>query len=246
MNLFTRLRLFGYFFFTATVFMAVFLPEFFFVFLLTTTGSNFILWLFIALTLPIFYIISTFLFGIIHSQLVCKAFLPKIKPGRYIHGSDEALLVGVAVASSSIFKSMLKAFSFVPHIYSMFLGKSLRLYGLKTGKNVYLSSGAMIDSYLVEIDDDSFVGIRGIISAHVTESRYLTIAPVKIGKRVTIGGNAIVAPGAEIGDDVIIGVSSLVTKGQKIPSNTIYAGTPARFIKDNTLKPEEEKVTDED
>ena len=213
--------------------MAVFLPEFFFVYLLMISTNDFLLWMSIALLLPILYLISTLLFGIIHSQIICRIFLPKIKPGRYYHGSDEAQLFGVAVVSPGIFKSMLKAFSFIPHLYSMFLGKCLQLYGLKVGKNVYLSAGTMIDSHLVNIGDNCFIGLRAIISAHVSENRYLIVAPVKIGKNVTIGGNTIIGPGAEIGDNSVIGVNSLVLKDQKIPSNVIYAGTPARFIREN-------------
>ncbi|MHA2306408.1 MAG: acyltransferase [Candidatus Hodarchaeales archaeon] len=220
--------------------MAVFLPEFFFVYLLMQSVNDFFLWLSIALALPILYIISTFLFGIIHSQIICKLFLPQIKPGKYIHGSDEAMLFGVAVVSPGIFKSMLKAFSFIPHLHSMFLGRALRLYGLTAGRNVYLSAGTMIDSYLVSIGDNSFIGLRAIISAHVTENQYLTLDPVKIGKRVTIGGNTIIAPGAEIGDNAIIGVSSFVIKGQKIPPYTVYAGTPAKYIRDVPREPFEE------
>ena len=241
----TRIRLFGYFFFTALVFMAVFLPEFFFVYLLMLSTHDFILWVSIALTLPILYLISTLLFGIIHSQIVCKFFLPKIRPGKYIHGSDIAMLFGVAIVSPSIFKSMLKAFSFIPHIYSMFLGKLLSLYGLKAGNNVYLSAGTMIDSHLVSIGDNSFIGLRAIIAAHITENRYLTIAPVKIGKGVTIGGNTIIAPGAEIGDGAIIGVNSLVKKRQKIPANTVYGGTPAHYIRDVDKETDEENLSND-
>jgi acetyltransferase-like isoleucine patch superfamily enzyme len=162
--------------------------------------------------------------------------LPKIKPGRYLHDSDEAKLYGVAIVSPSIFKSMLKAFSFIPHLYSLLLGQFLKLYGLKCGNNVYLSAGTMLDSHLISLGDNCFVGLRAIISAHVTESRYLTIASVKIGKNVTVGGNSIIAPGVEIGDNVIIGVNSVVKKNQKIPPNTVYAGTPAEYIRDNVIE----------
>lgn len=183
--------------------------------------------------LPFLYLFSTITFGIVHSQIICRIFLPKIKPGRYNHDSDEAQVYGVAVVSPGIFKSMLKAFSFIPHLYSMFLGRLLALYGLKVGRNVYLSAGTMIDSHLVTIGDNCFIGLRAIISVHVSESRYITIAPVKIGNNVTIGGNTIIGPGAEIGDNSVIGVNSLVTKGQKIPSDVIYAGTLAHFIREN-------------
>ncbi|MHA1975160.1 MAG: acyltransferase [Candidatus Hodarchaeales archaeon] len=234
MRLQTKLRLFGYFIATAVLFAGVFLPEYFFVYLLMLTVNDLIIWFSIAFSIPILYIVSTIIFGILHSQLICRIFLPEIKPGKYKHGTDEAYLYGVRIVSPSIFKSMLKAFSFVPHLYNLILGYCLRLYGLKAGKNVYFASGTMIDSHFVTIGDNTFVGLRAIISAHVNESQYTIIAPVKIGRNCTIGGNTIIAPGAEIGDNCVIGVNSFVKKGQKIPANTVWGGSPAHFIKEKT------------
>ncbi len=233
MRLKVKIRLGFYFFFTAVVFITVFLPEISLLFIIAQNVENFWLWIGIALFMPVAYFLSIIVFGILHSQVICKAFLPPIKAGSYSHGSDIAYLYSVAIVSPSIFKSMLKAFSFVPHLYSMLIGKFLSLYGLKTGKNVYISSGTILDSHLVSIGSGSLIGIRSIISAHLTESNNLILSPVTIGKNVTIGGNSIITPGATIGDNVIIGINSLVKKDQVIPSNTIYAGTPAVFIRDN-------------
>ena len=52
---------------------------------------------------------------------------------------------------------------------------------------------------------------------------------VKIGNNVFIGAHSIIAKSVNIGDNVIIGAGSVVTKD--IPSNEIWAGVPARFIK---------------
>lgn len=52
---------------------------------------------------------------------------------------------------------------------------------------------------------------------------------VKIGKRCWIGANTIILPGVIIGDNVVIGAGSVVTKD--IPSNVIAVGSPARIIK---------------
>lgn len=56
-------------------------------------------------------------------------------------------------------------------------------------------------------------------------------APVIIGKDVWIGGGVIILPGVTIGDNVVIGAGSVVTKD--IPSNKIAYGNPCRVIKDN-------------
>lgn len=53
--------------------------------------------------------------------------------------------------------------------------------------------------------------------------------PVKIGNNVFIGVNSIILPGVTIGDNVVIGAGSVVTRD--IPSNTVAAGIPARSIK---------------
>lgn len=50
-----------------------------------------------------------------------------------------------------------------------------------------------------------------------------------IGNNVTLGANVIIIGDIEIGDNVIVGAGSVVTKS--IPSNTIVAGNPARIIK---------------
>ena len=226
-----KIRLGVYFFLTGLLFVSVFLPEVTLLFIVIQNIDNFLLWLFIALLMPLVYLFSSLTFGVLHSQIICRFFLPKIEPGKYTHGSDTAYLYAVAVVSPSIFKSMLKAYSFVPHLYSLLIGKFLWLYGLRTGKSVYISSGTILDSYLVSIGTGSLIGVRAIISAHITERNHLILAPVTIGKNVTIGGNSIIAPGATIGDNVIIGVNSLVIKDQVIPPNTIYGGTPARLLR---------------
>ncbi|MEM7204066.1 MAG: acyltransferase [Planctomycetota bacterium] len=50
----------------------------------------------------------------------------------------------------------------------------------------------------------------------------------RIGDRVSIGSNATILP-VVIGDDVVIGAGSVVTKNLTEPG--IYAGNPARFVR---------------
>lgn len=64
------------------------------------------------------------------------------------------------------------------------------------------------------------------------------IAPIKIGNNVYIGEGCIILPGVCIGDNVIIGARSTVSKN--IPANTVAVGSPAKVIK--TLEEYQEKV----
>ena len=53
-------------------------------------------------------------------------------------------------------------------------------------------------------------------------------APVHIGNNVFIGINSIILMGTELGDNTIVGAGSVV-KG-KFPSNVVIAGCPARVV----------------
>ena len=53
--------------------------------------------------------------------------------------------------------------------------------------------------------------------------------PVAIGNDVWIGARVIILPGRKIGDGVVIGAASVVTKD--IPPYAVVAGNPARIIK---------------
>lgn len=53
--------------------------------------------------------------------------------------------------------------------------------------------------------------------------------PIVIGDNVYIGVNSIIMPGVVIGSNVIIGAGSIVTKN--IPDNSVAVGVPAKVVK---------------
>ena len=55
---------------------------------------------------------------------------------------------------------------------------------------------------------------------------------VTIGDNVWLGGNTVVCPGVHIGNNVVIGAGSVVTKD--IPDNVCAAGNPCRVIREIT------------
>jgi len=52
---------------------------------------------------------------------------------------------------------------------------------------------------------------------------------IEVGNNVYIGINSIIMPGVTINDNTIIGAGSVVTKS--FPSGSVVAGTPAKYIK---------------
>ena len=54
--------------------------------------------------------------------------------------------------------------------------------------------------------------------------------PIRIGDNVWIGGNAVICPGVTIGNNVVIGAGTVVTKD--FPDDVFIGGNPATIIKD--------------
>ncbi|MFK5957953.1 MAG: acyltransferase [Lutibacter sp.] len=59
--------------------------------------------------------------------------------------------------------------------------------------------------------------------------KHILSKPIKISNNVWIGANAVILPEVEIGENVIVGAGSLVTKS--IPPNSIAVGNPCIVIK---------------
>ena len=102
-------------------------------------------------------------------------------------------------------------------------------------KNVFINSGCRFqDQGGIYIGENSLIGHNVILATlnHNVDPYNradLYPKPIHIGKRVWVGSGSIVLPGITIGDNSIVGAGSVVTKD--IPPNTIYAGNPAKFIK---------------
>ena len=107
--------------------------------------------------------------------------------------------------------------------------------GMKVGKNFCRQSGTRLDPshcWLISIGDDVTLANKVQILAHDDSIRVYTgygkIGPVRIGSRVFVGANSTILMNTTIGDDVIIGAGSVVTKD--IPDNCVVAGVPAKIF----------------
>ncbi len=71
-------------------------------------------------------------------------------------------------------------------------------------------------------------GIPLVIGDDCTVGHGVILHACTIGNRCLVGMGAIVMDGAVVGDEVIIGAGSLVPAGKKLPSRTLWVGSPAR------------------
>ena len=85
----------------------------------------------------------------------------------------------------------------------------------------------------IEIGNYCAITMRCILLTHYVKpngnSHFYETGKIKIGNNVFLGANTMITKAVTIGDNVIVGAGSIVTKD--IPSNEIWAGVPARFIK---------------
>jgi len=112
---------------------------------------------------------------------------------------------------------------------------------LKIGDNVGVSQTAIIAHADITIGDNVKIGggtciyttdfhsLDSKIRASGEDMKCRKCVPVTIEDNVFIGARCIVLKGVTIGINSIVGAGSVVTKS--IPANQIWAGNPARFIR---------------
>ncbi len=106
-----------------------------------------------------------------------------------------------------------------------------KIFKMHVHPSAKISFGAKLDKTYPEgihIGEESYVAGGAIVFSHDYARGLHT--DTYIGKRCFIGANAIIMPGVLIGDEVIVGSGSVVTKN--VSTNTIVAGNPARVIKE--------------
>ncbi|GLB48661.1 acyltransferase [Neptunitalea lumnitzerae] len=112
---------------------------------------------------------------------------------------------------------------------------------MKIGSNVGISQAALICHTQITIGDNVKIGggvkvfdtdfhsLDPVIRASKDDFKYKEKAPVEIKSNAFIGADSIILKGVTIGCNSIVGAGSLVAKS--IPDNQIWAGNPAKFIK---------------
>ena len=111
------------------------------------------------------------------------------------------------------------------------------------GGHVHFGSHVYANFNLTCVDDTHiYVGDYTMFGPNVTiataghpiwpdlrEQAYQYNMPVRIGKNCWIGAGAIILPGVTIGDHVVVGAGSVVTKD--LPSDVVAVGNPFRVLR---------------
>jgi non-ribosomal peptide synthetase-like protein len=118
-----------------------------------------------------------------------------------------------------------------PLYATIYLTPWYRLLGARVGRRAEISTASFICPDLLHIDDEGFIADAVSLGAARIDRGLMTIGPCRIGKRSFIGNSALLAPGATVGDNCLIGcLSTLPPESEEVPHGTSWLGSPAFFL----------------
>lgn len=115
---------------------------------------------------------------------------------------------------------------------TVYLGKNVAPFFANSG-NCYFSG---INKIFIGDNTIFAPGVKVISANHdkVDYSKHIkNETPIRIGKNCWLGATSVILPGVQLGDNVIVGAGSVVTKS--FGSNLIIGGNPAKIIKINQI-----------
>lgn len=106
------------------------------------------------------------------------------------------------------------------------------------GKNIYANFNlTLVDDTHIYVGDYTMFGPNVTVATaghpilpELRQQAYQYNAPVHIGKNCWIGAGVIIVPGITIGNNVVVGAGSIVTKD--LPDNVVAVGNPCRVLRE--------------
>lgn len=106
------------------------------------------------------------------------------------------------------------------------------------GKNIYANFNlTLVDDTHIYVGDYTMFGPNVTVATaghpilpELREKMYQYNFPVHIGRNCWIGAGVVIVPGITIGDNVVIGAGSVVTKD--LPSNVVAVGNPCKVLRE--------------
>jgi len=106
----------------------------------------------------------------------------------------------------------------------------LKAMGMKIGRHAFINTEYISDPQLIQVGDDAALGGSVRICAHFGGGGHLTVAPVTIGARATLGLAVTVMGDVEVGDGATVLPNSVLLPGSRVAAGETWGGVPARRI----------------
>jgi non-ribosomal peptide synthetase-like protein len=113
---------------------------------------------------------------------------------------------------------------------TLLLNAYLRAMGMRIGRNVVLGPRFVhvVDPDMLEFQDNTTV--TSLLQAHTFEDRVLKIDRITVQRGATIGNDALLLYGADIGERTYVMPNSVVMKRERLLSGFAYAGSPTHPV----------------
>jgi non-ribosomal peptide synthetase-like protein len=113
---------------------------------------------------------------------------------------------------------------------SVFAPMWLRFLGVKVGNHAEVSTAEGMTPELLELGDDSFIADGAMLGDEEQRGGWMILKPTKIGSRSFVGNGAYVQNGANVPDDVLIGVQTRTPENARLKSGQTWIGSPAMLL----------------
>jgi non-ribosomal peptide synthetase-like protein len=111
-----------------------------------------------------------------------------------------------------------------------FIAWPLRALGMKIGRRCYIDSTFFSDYDLIEIGDEAALNENSAPVTQLFEGRVMCTGPIRIGRRCSLGAEALLQYNTEMLPGSTLGEMSLLMKGETLPGGTRWHGIPAQPI----------------
>jgi non-ribosomal peptide synthetase-like protein len=103
----------------------------------------------------------------------------------------------------------------------------LRLMGAKVGKHTHFATDCVRGFDLVEVGDDTCIGVDARLEAYSITDGVLRLGPISIGSGCCVGARAVIAHGTRMENGSELGDLGMLPEGARIPENQHWVGSPA-------------------
>jgi len=108
---------------------------------------------------------------------------------------------------------------------------ALRLLGARIGRRVWMNTTDLTEFDCVSIGDEAELNAWSGPQTHLFEDRVMKIGRVVIGARVTVGTRTTILYDTQVGEGARLGPLTLVAKGERLPNDTGWEGSPAAPVR---------------
>ncbi len=148
--------------------------------------------------------------------------LPRVKAGSYsIHSWFYVRKWLLGLATEVILETLNSLYA------TIYMRSWYRMMGARIGKGSEISTNLAGRYDLVEIGENNFIGDETIFGDEEISGGWMTLKPVRTGNRVFIGNDAVVAQGANLEDDTLIGVKSKLPDSLRTGRGETWFGSPS-------------------